>query len=45
MFVRLDGACGVQRLVQIFQCLGVIAHLGVYASQGNEWIHGMPLVL
>lgn len=26
MFVRIDGACSVQRLVQIFLCLGVVAH-------------------
>ena len=45
MFVRIDGACSVQRLVQIFLCLGVVAHLGVYTSQGNERIHCVPLVL
>ena len=45
MFVRIDGACSVQRLVQIFLCLGVVAHLGVYTSQSNERIHCVPLVL
>ena len=45
MFVRIDGACRVQCLVQIFLCLGVVAHLGVYTSQGNKRINCVPLVL